>query len=141
MIRNAGGRATDDALRSLVISHKLLGTKEWFIVHHTDCGMEYFAQGTMAALLETSLATASIVADASAPKGVTFANAGAEGGSKHGHHVHWGCIADQAASIKEDVERVAKHELVAPGIPVHGYLYDVKTGKLGHVVSAVTRSQ
>ena len=38
--RNAGGRASDDAIRSLVISHKLLGTKEWFVIHHTDCGME-----------------------------------------------------------------------------------------------------
>ena len=140
MIRNAGGRATDDALRSLVISHKLLGTKEWFIVHHTNCGMELFEQATMATLLETSLTTANIVADAAAPNGITFANASAEGGSKHGHQVHWGCIGDQAASIKEDVERVVKHELVAPGIPVHGYLYDVKTGKLGHIVSSVTRS-
>jgi carbonic anhydrase len=42
VIRNAGGRASDDAIRSLVISHKLLGTEEWFVVHHTDCGMELF---------------------------------------------------------------------------------------------------
>jgi carbonic anhydrase len=38
VIRNAGGRASDDAIRSLVISYKLLGTKEWFVIHHTDCG-------------------------------------------------------------------------------------------------------
>ncbi|MCW5963479.1 MAG: carbonic anhydrase, partial [Bryobacterales bacterium] len=38
VIRNAGGRASDDAIRSLVISHKLLGTNEWFVIHHTDCG-------------------------------------------------------------------------------------------------------
>jgi carbonic anhydrase len=42
VIRNAGGRASDDAIRSLVISHKLLGTNEWFVIHHTDCGMETF---------------------------------------------------------------------------------------------------
>ena len=42
VIRNAGGRVSDDAIRSLVISHKLLGTNEWFVVHHTDCGMETF---------------------------------------------------------------------------------------------------
>jgi carbonic anhydrase len=42
MIRNAGGRASDDAIRSLVISHKLLGTAEWFVIHHTDCGMTLF---------------------------------------------------------------------------------------------------
>src|SRR5262245_53952201 len=39
VIRNAGGRASDDALRSLVISYKLLGTNEFFVIHHTDCGM------------------------------------------------------------------------------------------------------
>ncbi|MEA3145117.1 MAG: carbonic anhydrase, partial [Verrucomicrobiota bacterium] len=42
VIRNAGGRASEDAIRSLVISHKLLGTSEWFVIHHTDCGMELF---------------------------------------------------------------------------------------------------
>jgi carbonic anhydrase len=42
VIRNAGGRATDDAIRSLVISHKLLGTAEWFVIHHTNCGMELY---------------------------------------------------------------------------------------------------
>ena len=141
VIRNAGGRATDDALRSLVISHKLLGTNEWFVVHHTDCGMEYFTGPQLAALLETSLATAAIVPAADAPKGVTFANAGAEGGSKAGHAVHWHHIAGgQEESVKEDVARIAGHELVAPGIPVHGYIYDVKSGKINHVVSAVTRA-
>jgi len=40
VIRNAGGRASDDAIRSLVISYKLLGTKEWFVIHHSNCGME-----------------------------------------------------------------------------------------------------
>ena len=46
VIRNAGGRVSDDAIRSLVISYKLLGTKEWFIIHHTDCGMEYRLAGS-----------------------------------------------------------------------------------------------
>src|SRR6201996_4535009 len=51
VIRNAGGRASDDAIRSLVISHKLLGTLEWFIIHHTNCGMELFADEVIADLL------------------------------------------------------------------------------------------
>ncbi len=42
VIRNAGGRASDDAIRSLLISHKLLGTNQWFVIHHTDCGLEKF---------------------------------------------------------------------------------------------------
>ena len=58
LIRNAGGRASEDAIRSLVISHKLLGTREWFIIHHTDCGMELFTNETMPELLEKSLETA-----------------------------------------------------------------------------------
>ena len=55
VIRNAGGRASDDAIRSLVISHKLLGTREWFVVHHTNCGMETFTDEIMRGLLAQSL--------------------------------------------------------------------------------------
>src|ERR1700756_3542705 len=52
VIRNAGGRASQDAIRSLVISYKLLGTKEWFVIHHTDCGMELFNSQIISDLLE-----------------------------------------------------------------------------------------
>ena len=58
VIRNAGGRASDDAIRSLVISYKLLGTREWFVVHHTNCGMETFTDEVMRGLLARSLKTA-----------------------------------------------------------------------------------
>ena len=51
VIRNAGGRASDDAIRSLVISYKLLGTKEFFVIHHTDCGMALFNNQIMGDLL------------------------------------------------------------------------------------------
>src|SRR3974377_2277680 len=60
VIRNAGGRARDDAIRSLVISHKLLGTMEWFVIHHTNCGMELFCDEVMGELLDDSLATAAL---------------------------------------------------------------------------------
>jgi len=60
VIRNAGGRASDDAIRSLVISHKLLGTREWFVIHHTNCGMETFSDEIMRGLLGQSLETASV---------------------------------------------------------------------------------
>jgi len=139
VIRNAGGRASDDAIRSFVISHKLLGTTEWFVIHHTDCGMEYFKSHQLAELLKGSLATANIVPDASAPKGVKFENASEEGGSDAGSKINWLHIDDNPESVKEDVTKVATHELVAPGIPIHGYIYDVKTGKLNHVVSAVSK--
>ena len=60
VIRNAGGRASDDAIRSLVISYKLLGTREWFVIHHTNCGMEFFTNEIMRGLLAKSLETAAL---------------------------------------------------------------------------------
>ena len=60
VIRNAGGRASDDAIRSLIISHKLLGTKEWFVIHHTDCGMELFTNNIISGLLEKSLKNSTV---------------------------------------------------------------------------------
>ena len=63
VIRNTGGRASDDAIRSLVISYKLLGTAEWFVVHHTNCGMEFFTDELMGELLAQSLETAELGAD------------------------------------------------------------------------------
>jgi carbonic anhydrase len=60
VIRNAGGRASDDAIRSLVISYKLLGTREWFVIHHTDCGMETFTDEIIRRLLSQSLEPAVI---------------------------------------------------------------------------------
>ena len=51
VIRNAGGRADDSAIRSFVISHKLLATNEWFVIHHTNCGMEFFTSEHMGNLL------------------------------------------------------------------------------------------
>ena len=63
VIRNAGGRASDDAIRSLVISYKLLGTAEWFVVHHTDCGMEFFTNEVIRGLLASSLETAQLGPD------------------------------------------------------------------------------
>ena len=84
--------------------------------------MEYFTSPQLATLLEGSLATAAIVPDASAPKGVTFSNTSTGGGSAAGHKISWLHIDNQEASVKEDVAKVATHELVAPGIPVHGYM-------------------
>ena len=60
VIRNAGGRVTEDIIRSLIISHKLLGTQEWFIIHHTDCGMLTFTNDEIYDLLSESLESAAI---------------------------------------------------------------------------------
>src|SRR5262245_62293579 len=82
VIRNAGGRATDDAIRSLVISHKLLGTRTWFVIHHTNCGMELFSEQSMAELLEDDLGTAAF-------DGAAWSNPKHRGGYAAGHFVKW----------------------------------------------------
>lgn len=129
VIRNAGGRATEDAIRSLVISYKLLGTKEWFVIHHTDCGMETFNNEIMTDLLSKSLKTASV--DSSGWHDCC------EGpGSKEGKYINWLTIKDQAESVTEDVVRIKSHPLVPSDIPVYGYIYDVKSGRLIEVPAA-----
>lgn len=107
VIRNAGGRVTDDAIRSLVISHKLLGTTEWLVVHHTNCGMETFTDQVMRDLLERSLDTA--VFD-----GRGWRDVGRGPGSSEGEFIDWLTIDDQEASLVRDVRRLRAHPLV-PG--------------------------
>ena len=129
VIRNAGGRASDDAIRSLVISHKLLGTQEWFVIHHTDCGMETFTNDIMAGLLASSLETATIDANG-------WRDTGKGPGSPEGRYINWLTIADNAASVVEDVRRIKAHPLVPRYIPVYGYIYDCKTGRLAEIPEA-----
>ena len=129
VVRNAGGRATDDAIRSLVISHKLLGTVEWFVVHHTDCGMELFSDEVMGSLLEDNLATASF-------DGKTWSNPQHGGGHAADHFIKWQTIRSQEESVIQDVRCIREHPLVPRGIPIHGYVYDVKTGRLDEVKQA-----
>ena len=123
VIRNAGGRASDDAIRSLVISYKLLGTREWFVVHHTDCGMEYFTDPVMRDLLAQSLQTAELTANG-------FRDVGAGPGSPEGQYVDWLTIANTTQAVVDDVARIRHHPLVPRSIPIYGYLYEVKTGQL-----------
>ena len=129
VIRNAGGRASDDAIRSLVISNKLLGTAEWFVIHHTDCGMELFTDDIIRSLLSKSLATATV--DEKGWRNVTE-----EGGSDEAKHISFLTISNLAGSVVEDVKRIKDHTLVPQHIPVYGYIYDVKTGNLIEVPEA-----
>ena len=129
VIRNAGGRASDDAIRSLVISHKLLGTNEWFVIHHTDCGMELFSSDIMGALLETSLKTAEVSAEG-------WKNKSNEGGSVDGKYINWLTFKENEKSVLEDVGRIRNHSLVPGYIPIYGYIYDCKTGLLVEVPDA-----
>jgi carbonic anhydrase len=129
VIRNAGARASDDAIRSLVISHKLLGTKEWFVIHHTNCGMELFCDEIMGDLLEDSLATAAF-------DGKNWSNPQHGGGCAAGHFIKWHTIKTQEESVAQDVARIRSHPLVPKNVPIYGYIYDVKTGKLIEVPKA-----
>jgi len=129
VIRNAGGRASNDAIRSLVISYKLLGTREFFVIHHTECGMEFFTDDVMRGLLDSSLETAELT-----PNG--FRDVGKGPGSREGEYIEWLAIKDQKQAVLDDVARIRAHALVPKSIPVHGYLYDVHTGKLIEVAGA-----
>ena len=129
VIRNAGGRASDDAIRSLVISHKLLGTREWFVIHHSNCGMELFADDVMGDLLSDSLETAKF-------DGKAWSNPKHGYGSDAGQFVKWHTIKDQPSSVVQDVRRIREHPLVAKHIPIYGYIYDVHSGGLVEVKEA-----
>jgi carbonic anhydrase len=130
VIRNAGGRASDDALRSLVISYKLLGTSEFFVIHHTDCGMLLFTDEVMRDLLANSLETAELT-----PTG--FRDVGKGPGSAEGEYIDWLTMKDNAAGVVADVRRIRNHPLIPRSIPIRGYIYDVRTGKLEEVPGAM----
>lgn len=129
VIRNAGGRASDDAMRSLVISYKLLGTREWFVIHHTDCGMALFTDDTIRDLLKSSLKTASI-------DETGWHDAGDGPGSTEGQFIDWLAFKDETSSVVEDVSRIRNHPLVARDIPIYGFVYDVRSGRLIEVPEA-----
>ncbi len=109
IIRNAGGIATEDALRSLLISHHLLGTQEFLIINHTDCGMLTFKDEDLRDRLEKQTGTAVV-----AP-------------------VHFHAFGDLESNVRRQIERVRSHPWIPRQIPVRGFIYDVKTGRLHEV--------
>lgn len=129
VIRNAGGRATDDAIRSLVISYKLLGTREWFVVHHLDCGMLTFTGPVLNKLLAQSLEPAVLGKSG-------WEDHGQGPGSDEGKFVNWLEFDDVSRSVVEDVTRIRHHPLVPKQIPIYGYYFDVHSGKLVEVPDA-----
>ena len=129
VIRNAGGRASDDAIRSLVISYKLLGTREWFVIHHSNCGMELFTDEIIRGLLASSLKTAS-------HDGKRWVDSGDGPGSRQGDYIDWLAIRDQEDSVFADVERIRNHPLVPRELPIYGYVYHVGSGRLVEVQAA-----
>ena len=112
VIRNAGGRVSEDAIRSLLVSYEMLGTTEWFIIQHTHCGMQTFTNDE---------ARTRFAADA----------------DRHGidaNAAHYIDFMPISGTIEEnlvrDVHRLRTHPLVPASITIHGYIYDVHTGRL-----------
>jgi carbonic anhydrase len=132
VIRNAGGRASDDAIRSLVISHKLLGTTEWFVVQHTNCGMELFNDQIMVDLLTDGLHTAEF--DGASWKNPAPTSDNIKPGSNEGRYIKWLTFKGLNDNVKEDVSRIKAHPLVSSAVRVYGYIYDVSKGSLIEVV-------
>ena len=111
VIRNAGGRASGDAIRSLVISSELLGTREFLVIHHTDYGMLTFTNDELRQKLRNDLG-----ADASRIDFLPF--------------------SDLDESVRQDVATIRSSPLIPDDIPVTGFVYDVRTGKLREVQPA-----
>jgi carbonic anhydrase len=109
IIRNAGGIVTEDVLRSLILSHHLVGVEEFIIINHTDCGMLTFKDEEMRARLQAKTgATAAVPAQ-------------------------FHSFTDLEANVRQQIERVKSHPWLAETIVVRGFVYDVTTGKLGEV--------
>ena len=135
VIRNAGGRASDDAIRSLVISYKLLGTQEWFVIHHTECGMEFFDDEKMRELLGHSLETAELGSEG-------FRDVGSGPGSSEARYIDWLTISDRDQGVVGRRRRgFARIRWCRSRIPIYGYLYDVKSGRLVEVPEATAIGQ
>ena len=111
MIGNDGGRASDDAICSLVILYKLLGKKEWFLIHHTDCEVETFNSEIMGDLLSGNLKTASdrCVRLASIAMLVVA--------QQRVKYVKCLSISDQAKSVLADVQPIRNNSMVPSNIP------------------------
>lgn len=116
IIRNAGGIVTEDVLRSLIISHQLLGTQEFIIINHTDCGMLTFKDEELRARLQQQTGTAVVSPTAFH----TFTN--------------------PEENVSQQIQKVRSHPWIRKHVSVRGFIYDVKTGRLKEVAQAQAAS-
>ena len=107
VIRNAGGVITEDEIRSLAISQRLLGTKEIILIHHTDCGMLTFTDGDFKASIE----------------------------KETGLRPAWAAeaFADEAEDVKQSIRRIKNSPFIPLKDSIRGFVFDVATGKLNEV--------
>ena len=108
IIRNAGGIATEDAIRSLIISHELLGTEEFFVINHTDCGMLTFSdQDLQKKISEKYNSNAS---------GIVFHS-----------------FDDLEENVKKQVDKIRNTPFLLDAASVTGFVYDVRTGRIKEI--------
>jgi carbonic anhydrase len=127
VIRNAGGRASEDVIRSLVVSSKLMGTTDWFVIHHTSCGMQSHTDEEIRHMLglddtehhHTDTRWRHVWKSARTPA-----------------HIEWMTFGDLTQSIIDDVKRIRVHPLVPPSIRIYGYIYHIHHGSLETVPEA-----
>lgn len=127
VIRNAGGRASDDAIRSLIVSAKLMGTTDWFVIHHSGCGMQSYTDEDIQHLL-------GLDDDHDHPEDSKWHHV-----KKSSHtpaDIQWLTFKDLAQSIVEDVERIRTHPLVPASVTIYGYIYHIHHGTLEAVPEA-----
>ena len=106
IIRNAGGLATDDVIRSLIVSQQLLGTDEIVVIVHTGCGLLGADESGMRARLAEAT-------------GETL-------------DLSFGAFDDLEATVRASVERIRSHPWIKP-VPIHGLIFDVSTGRLSEI--------
>ncbi|HSA91698.1 MAG TPA: carbonic anhydrase [Terriglobales bacterium] len=114
IIRNAGGIVTEDALRSLIISHHLLGTQEFVVINHTDCGMLSFQDEDLRQRLHR------------------------ETGALAAVPARFFAFGDLEDNLREQLLKIQSHPWVPRHIPVRGFIFDVKTGRLREVKAAAS---
>ena len=111
MIRNFGTVIDDDAIRSLVLSTRLLGSREIMIINHTDCGMLRFTDHEMEERLRKETGQAPI-----AP-------------------ARFYSFTDAEENTREQIQKARSHPWISQDVPVRGFVYDVNTGRLSEVFS------
>ncbi len=116
VIRNAGGIVTEDALRSLIISHHLLGTQEFMIINHTDCGMLTFKDEELREKLRGKTGTTAVAPD-------TFR-----------------AFRNVEENVREQIQSLRSHPWIPKEIVVRGFVFDVKTGRLREVRAEKART-
>jgi len=116
IIRNAGGIVTEDALRSLLISHYLLGTQEFMIINHTDCGMLTFRDEELGARLEKQTGTAAV-----AP-------------------ARFHAFPNVEENVRKQIQKLQSHPWIPKHVPIRGFVYDVKSGRLNEVTAQAAKA-